>query len=255
MNSDRHRRYRENYWVADSGGARHRLGRVRRSKPVNREILGTYRELASKPGQAFTFNPIPGMDYQLKPSLGPDKYAQQNGAVTIESEFIAPYLAHAPMEPLNCTIFEKDGLIHVHTGTHYQFADKDAVVKTLGVDPSRVKLHTLPMGGSFGRACPKSDWIAEAAQIFKLAQTARTNPIKLVWSREDDITGGWYRPLVLSKVSAALNQDGTIGSWAQRIVGQPAIDHETLSFIGPENIDLTTVDAVGNLVYDIEQGC
>ena len=245
----------ENYWVADSGKKALDIDwdESAGQNLSTEEILGTYRELASKPGQAFTFNPIPGMDYQLKPSLGPDKYAQQNGAVTIESEFIAPYLAHAPMEPLNCTIFEKDGLIHVHTGTHYQFADKDAVIKTLGVDPSRVKLHTLPMGGSFGRrACPKSDWIAEAAQIFKLAQTARTNPIKLVWSREDDITGGWYRPLVLSKVSAALNQDGTIGSWAQRIVGQPAIDHETLSFIGPEKIDLTTVDAVGNLVYDIQ---
>ena len=109
------------------------------------------------------------------------------------------------------------------------------------------------MGGSFGRrACPKSDWIVEAAQIFKHAQTARKSPIKLVWSREDDITGGWYRPFVLSKVSAALKEDGTIGSWAQRIVGQPAIDHDTLSFMGPEKIDLTTVDAVGNLVYDIQ---
>ena len=245
----------ENYWVADSGK---RALDIDWDESAGQNLstegmLKTYRELASKPGQSFTFNPIPGMDYQLNPSLGPDKYAQENGAVMMESEFIAPYLAHAPMEPLNCTIFEKDGLIHVHTGTHYQFADKDAVVKTLGVDASRVKLHTLPMGGSFGRrACPKSDWIAEAAQIFKVAQTARTNPIKLVWSREDDITGGWYRPMVLSKVSAALNQDGTIGSWAQRIVGQPAIDHETLSFIGPENIDLTTVDAVGNLVYDIQ---
>ena len=83
------------------------------------------------------------MDYQLNPSLGPDKYAQQNGAVTLESEFVAPYLAHAPMEPLNCTIFERDGLIHVHTGTHYQFADKAAIVKTLGVDASLVN-YTLP---------------------------------------------------------------------------------------------------------------
>ena len=146
----------ENYWVADSGKKALDIDwdESAGQNLSTEEILGTYRELASKPGQAFTFNPIPGMDYQLKPSLGPDKYAQQNGAVTIESEFMAPYLAHAPMEPLNCTIFEKDGLIHVHTGTHYQFADKDAVVKTLGVDPSRVK-HTLPMGGSFAEELSK----------------------------------------------------------------------------------------------------
>ena len=245
----------ENYWVADSGKKAliidwdESAGQELSTATIEKK----YRELAVKPGQAFTFNPIPGMDYQLKPSLGPIKYAQENGAVTMESEFVAPYLAHAPMEPLNCTIFEHDGLIHVHTGTHFQFADKAAIVKTLQVEASAVRLHTLPMGGSFGRrACPKSDWIVEAAQIFKHAEAARKSPIKLVWSREDDITGGWYRPFVLSKVSAALKEDGTIGSWAQRIVGQPAIDHDTLSFIGPEKIDLTTVDAVGNLVYDIQ---
>jgi isoquinoline 1-oxidoreductase beta subunit len=245
----------DNYWIADSGKKALKIhwDESAGQNLSTAAILETYKVLARKPGQAFTFNPIPGMDYQLKPSLGPEKYAQKNGGSILESEFMAPYLAHAPMEPLNCTIFQKDGKVHVHTGTHYQFADKDAVVKTLGVTAADVRLHTLPMGGSFGRrACPKSDWIVEAAQIFKLSASAKTNPIKLVWSREDDITGGWYRPLVFSKISAALREDGRIGSWAQRIVGQPAIDHDTLSFVGPESIDLTTVDAVGNLVYDVE---
>jgi len=245
----------DNYWIADSGRKALKIyWDESKGQDLSTEaILDTYKVLATRPGQAFTFNPIPGMDYQLKPSLGPEKYANENGGVILESEFMAPYLAHAPMEPLNCTIFKKEGTIHVHTGTHYQFADKEAIVKTLGVTPAEVRLHTLPMGGSFGRrACPKSDWIVEAAQIFKLSASASTHPIKLVWSREDDITGGWYRPLVFSKISAALREDGHIGSWAQRIVGQPAIDHDTLSFIGPESIDLTTVDAVGNLVYDVE---
>ena len=245
----------DNYWIADSGRKALKIyWDESKGQDLSTEaILDTYKALATRPGQAFTFNPIPGMDYQLKPSLGPEKYANENGGVILESEFMAPYLAHAPMEPLNCTIFKKEGTIHVHTGTHYQFADKEAIVKTLGVTPADVRLHTLPMGGSFGRrACPKSDWIVEAAQIFKLSASASTHPIKLVWSREDDITGGWYRPLVFSKISAALREDGHIGSWAQRIVGQPAIDHDTLSFIGPESIDLTTVDAVGNLVYDVE---
>ena len=245
----------DNYWIADSGRKALKIyWDESKGEDLSTEaILDTYKVLATRPGQAFTFNPIPGMDYQLKPSLGPEKYANENGGVILESEFMAPYLAHAPMEPLNCTIFKKEGTIHVHTGTHYQFADKEAIVKTLGVTPAEVRLHTLPMGGSFGRrACPKSDWIVEAAQIFKLSTSASTHPIKLVWSREDDITGGWYRPLVFSKISAALREDGHIGSWAQRIVGQPAIDHDTLSFIGPESIDLTTVDAVGNLVYDVE---
>ena len=245
----------DNYWIADSGRKALKIyWDESKGQDLSTEaILDTYKALATRPGQAFTFNPIPGMDYQLKPSLGPERYANENGGVILESEFMAPYLAHAPMEPLNCTIFKKEGTIHVHTGTHYQFADKEAIVKTLGVTPADVRLHTLPMGGSFGRrACPKSDWIVEAAQIFKLSAYASTHPIKLVWSREDDITGGWYRPLVFSKISAALREDGHIGSWAQRIVGQPAIDHDTLSFIGPESIDLTTVDAVGNLVYDVE---
>jgi len=245
----------DNYWIADSGRKALKIywDQSKGQDLSTEAILDTYKVLATRPGQAFTFNPIPGMDYQLKPSLGPEKYANENGGVILESEFMAPYLAHAPMEPLNCTIFKKEGTIHVHTGTHYQFADKEAIVKTLGVTPAEVRLHTLPMGGSFGRrAVPKSDWIVEAAQIFKLSASASTHPIKLVWSREDDITGGWYRPLVFSKISAALREDGHIGSWAQRIVGQPAIDHDTLSFIGPESIDLTTVDAVGNLVYDVE---
>ena len=170
----------ENYWVADSGKKALDIDwdESAGQNLSTEEILGTYRELASKPGQAFTFNPIPGMDYQLKPSLGPDKYAQQNGAVTIESEFIAPYLAHAPMEPLNCTIFEKDGLIHVHTGTHYQFADKDAVVKTLQVDASsESELHTLPNGRKLrAKSLPKIGLDCGGSSNFQTRRGCENKP-------------------------------------------------------------------------------
>jgi isoquinoline 1-oxidoreductase beta subunit len=245
----------DNYWIANEGK---KALKVKWDESAGKglstdNILSEYQALGKKTGTMFTVNPIPGMDYQIAQGLGPEKYATKYGGTTLESEFFAPYLAHAPMEPLNCTILEEDGIVHVYVGTHYQFADNAAIAKTLGLSEDKIKLHTLPMGGSFGRrACPDSDWIVEAANIYKYSDAAVLHPIKLIWSREDDITGGWYRPLVYSKISAALTENGRIGSWGQRIIGQAAIDHNTLSFVGPENIDLTTVDAVGNIVYDIE---
>lgn len=135
----------------------------------------------------------------------------------IDAEYELPFLAHAPMEPLNCTAeISKDGC-EIWTGTQFQGVDQGTVAKILGIKPEQVKIHTQFLGGGFGRrANPHSDFVAEAVHVAK----AVNKPVKIVWTREDDIHGGYYRPMWLSRFSAALGSDGKPSAWSHTIVGQ-----------------------------------
>lgn len=138
----------------------------------------------------------------------------------IEADYEVPFLAHAPMEPLNCTVeIGKDGC-EIWTGTQFQGIDQGVIAQILGIEPAQVKIHTQFLGGGFGRrANPQSDFIAEAVQVAKAAN----KPVKVVWTREDDIHGGYYRPMWLSRFSAALGEDGKPSAWSHTIVGQSII--------------------------------
>jgi len=138
----------------------------------------------------------------------------------IEAEYEVPFLAHAPMEPLNCTAeIGKDGC-DIWTGTQFQGVDQMAVAKLLGLKPEQVRIHTTFLGGGFGRrANPQSDFIVEAVEVAK----ASKQTVKVVWTREDDIHGGYYRPMWLSRLRATLAKDGKPAAWAHTIVGQSII--------------------------------
>ena len=138
----------------------------------------------------------------------------------VEAIYEVPFQAHAPMEPLNCLVtLEADGGASIVTGSQMLGADHPAVVRRLGVDPSLVKIRNSFLGGGFGRrANPKSDWVIEAVEVA-LAARSLGKPIKTVWTREDDIKGGWYRPMFINSIRAAL-KGGKITAWQQRIVGQ-----------------------------------
>lgn len=169
----------------------------------------------------------------------------------VEAEFVFPFLAHAPMEPMNCVMTAKDGRITIWSGSQLQTVDQNVVAGIFGVKPEDVAINTLWAGGSFGRrATYNADYVAETAAIVKASQ--RREPIKLVWTREDDIRGGYYRPLYVHKVRVGLAKDGAIVGWHHVVVGQSiATGTPFESFIVKDGIDGTSVEGVADTPYAI----
>jgi isoquinoline 1-oxidoreductase beta subunit len=138
-------------------------------------------------------------------------------AQTVGGEFSVPYLAHATMEPLNCTVrIGQDGC-EIWAGTQFQTPDQGAAAGILGLPPEKVTLHTTFLGGGFGRrANPATDFVAEAVHVAKAAGA----PVKTVWTRESDTRGGYYRPAFVHRARLGLDADGGITAWDHVAVGQ-----------------------------------
>ena len=145
--------------------------------------------------------------------------ALAGAAKTVEGTYVLPYLAHAPMEPLDITILFKDSKATLWTGSQLQTLDQGTTAAVLGIEPQDVAINTLWAGGSFGRrAIYDAHYAAEAAAIAKA--WGKAQPIKLVYTREDDIRGGYYRPMYVHKVRAGVDAEGNLTGWHHRIVGQ-----------------------------------
>jgi isoquinoline 1-oxidoreductase beta subunit len=172
------------------------------------------------------------------------------GGEVIEAEYRYPFLAHAAMEPLNCVVQHKDNGVEVWNGEQMQTVDQANVAALFGVKPEQVKLNMLFSGGSFGRrANPKSDYVLEAANIVKAL--GRDVPVKLMWTREDDMRGGWYRPLNLHRIRAVLNADGLPEAWHHRLVGQSIVAGTPFQGMIKDGIDPTSVEGASNLPYRV----
>jgi isoquinoline 1-oxidoreductase subunit beta len=169
----------------------------------------------------------------------------------VEASYVFPFLAHAPMEPMNCVAQFKDGKATLWTGSQLQTVDQAVTAAIFGIKPEDVTINTLWAGGSFGRrGVYDADYIAETAEIVKV--TGRKEPIKLVWTREDDIKGGYYRPVYVHKVRVGLDKDGAITGWLHRIVGQSiATGTPFESALVKEGIDGTSVEGVADTPYAI----
>lgn len=167
-------------------------------------MLAEFRRLAATPGRnAASAGDVPG-------ALGK---AQRS----VNTEFVVPYLAHAPMEPLNCTVRIGADHCEIWTGTQFQTVDQATAARITGLKPEQVTVHTTFLGGGFGRrANPASDWVGEAVHVAKAAGA----PVKTVWTREDDMHGGYYRPMFLHRVAVGLGADGMPTAWDHTLVGQ-----------------------------------
>ncbi|GEP09296.1 xanthine dehydrogenase family protein molybdopterin-binding subunit [Methylobacterium gnaphalii] len=202
-------------------------------------ILAEYRETAKRPGLVAS-------------QAGDPDAAIKGSAKVIEAEFSFPYLAHAAMEPLNATIERAaDGSFDVYAGSQLQTVEQAVVAATLGVTPGKVRLHTQWAGGSFGRrATPVADYFAEAASI--VAAWDGRAPVHLVWTREDDMAGGYYRPTVFHTVKAGLDAKGAITGWRHTIVGKSImIGSPFEAMIVKNGIDATTVEGASDTPYQI----
>lgn len=175
--------------------------------------------------------------------------ALQSANQTISAEFEFPYLAHAPMEPLDCVVQVREGEAEIWAGCQFQTMDQAAAAKILDLEPAQVKINTLYAGGSFGRrATPNSDYISEAAEIAKALPKGM--PVKLIWSREDDVKGGRYRPMYYHAMKAGLDDDGNVTGWTHTIVGQSPGAGSAFSG-GPGGVDPLTVEGASNLPYAV----
>ena len=204
------------------------------AKPNTAEMRMAYLEAAKKPG--------------LVAKAG-DVASLKTSAKMVTAEFEMPYLAHAPMEPLNCTVSVSADSCEIWAGTQFQTVDQGAAAQVLGFKPEQIKLNTMLAGGGFGRrANPVSDYFREAVEIAKQAKV----PVKTIWTREDDIKGGFYRPMMVHRVVAGLDNAGKISAWDHTIVGQSIIGGTPFEPMMVKNgIDSTSVEGVVDTPYDI----
>lgn len=203
----------EGYWAAKQGrdALKVQWNDAGREKVDSAQQLVSYRALAARTGNVKH-------DADMAPLA--------NAPHKISAEFVFPYLAHAPMEPLNCTVqLTGSGAAAkaaVWTGTQMPGLDTAAAARTLGIKPEQVTMHVQMAGGGFGRrGLLTSDFVVEACTIAKAAQSAGLSaPVRTVWSREDDVRGGYYRPMHLHRAEIAFDAQGQVLAWDHVIVGQ-----------------------------------
>src|SRR6202790_1769119 len=200
------------------------------------QMLRDFTEMAKNPGT-------------IAKKTGDPEAALKTAAKTITAEYDVPYLAHAMMEPLNCVVDLRADGCEIWTGTQFETVDRANAASVAGLPPEEVQIHTTLLGGGFGRrANPASDFVVEAVQVAKAAKA----PVKVVWTREDDLKGGWYRPMWHDRFVAGLDSSGNPVLWTHTIVGQ-SIMQGTLfeSFMVKDGVDGTSVEGAADLIYDI----
>ncbi|OMH26654.1 twin-arginine translocation pathway signal protein [Motiliproteus sp. MSK22-1] len=206
-------------------------------KQDSKALMDQFKRLAEEPGISAR------SDGDINASLA-------NAATLIEASYEFPYLAHSAMEPMNCVARVNEQGCEIWNGEQVQSMDQGAVANALGIAPEQVKINMLYAGGSFGRrANPQSDYVLEAAYI---AKAVTGTPIKLVWTREDDTRGGYYRPMNFHKIRAGLDDSGNLIAWDQRIVGQSIAKGTAFeAFMVKDGVDATSVEGAYNLPYQI----
>jgi isoquinoline 1-oxidoreductase beta subunit len=200
-------------------------------------IIGEYQDKANARGQSVT-------------EEGDIDQAYGGAATTLEAEYVFPFLAHAPMEPLDSVLVKAaDGSVDVYSGTQFQTSDQQAVAATLGLDPAQVRVHTQLAGGGFGRrAQAGSPYAVESATVFR---AFGDRPLKHLWLREDDVRGGFYRPIYVHRLKGAVSPDGAISGWEQVVVGQSIIAGTPFEAMMENGIDPTSVEGASDLPYAI----
>jgi isoquinoline 1-oxidoreductase beta subunit len=196
-------------------------------------MRGQYMNLAKTPGA-------------VAKKTGNPESVFSKAAKQLKMEYEVPYLAHACMEPLNCLVDLRTDHCEIWTGTQLQTMDRNAAARVAGLKPEQVKIHTTFLGGGFGRrANPQSDFVAEAVSVAKEVK----KPVKVIWTREDDMKGGYYRPMWYDRISAGLDDQGNLIAWQHTIVGQSILSGT--AFDPKKDVDPASVEGAENIPYEI----
>jgi isoquinoline 1-oxidoreductase beta subunit len=168
----------------------------------------------------------------------------------IIAEYAFPYLAHAPMEPLNTTIRFDGDRAEAWAGSQFQTVDQAAIAEVLGLKPEQVTFHTEMAGGGFGRRAVADAHVQREAAV--IAQRLRGTPVKLIWTREDDVQGGYYRPMHVHRAEIGIGPGGMPLAWRHVIVGQSIVAGTPFAAIIVKNgVDATAVEGTADTHYDI----
>lgn len=169
-------------------------------------------------------------------------------ATIVEAVYELPFLAHACMEPLNCVADVRPDRVHIWSSTQSQGQDQQVAAELTGLPLEAVEIHTTFLGGGFGRKS-SPDFAAEAVELSKKAGS----PIKVVWTREDDTHGAYYRPMNLARLRGGLDREGRPVAWAHRLVGASILQAE--GQWDPDQdvdaVDYTSVDGAAKIPYAI----
>jgi isoquinoline 1-oxidoreductase beta subunit len=176
--------------------------------------------------------------------------ALASGARVIEAEYRFPYLAHAPMEPRDGAMIFDGKRVKARFGSQLQTLDQMQIAKIFGVGPANVEIETVFAGGSFGRRIDLGeDMLGELAETTKAVGPDRW--VKLVWTREDDIRGGFYRPMIVHKMRSAIEGDKIV-AWSDTIAGRSIA--KGTAFEGQmikDGVDTSMVEGAKEIPYDI----
>jgi isoquinoline 1-oxidoreductase subunit beta len=200
------------------------------------KMLSQYRELANKEG---TLAP----DAKFKADVA----ALAKAPKKISAEFVFPYLNHAQMEPIVCTIDLKADKCDVYTASQMPGVDAATLAKVAGLKPDQVEIHVQMAGGGFGRrAVPTSEYLVENLNVaMALAKANKRAPVKLIRSREDDMQAGYYRPFTLHRAEIGFNDSGDILAWDHRIVSQSILKGSPFeAFMVKDGVDATATEGM-----------
>jgi isoquinoline 1-oxidoreductase beta subunit len=165
----------------------------------------------------------------------------------IMAEYTVPYLAHAAMEPINCTVLVKDGRATVWASTQIPSVARSAVARALGIDSDDVEIRVQYLGGGFGRRLDV-DFIAQAAAIAKVAEGT---PVQVLWTREEDLRHDFYRPACVARYTAGFDAGGTLTAWSSHSASQSVVSNVMHRYFGLPDvpIDRSTVEGAFDQPY------
>ena len=230
----------DKYWPAKQARSRLKIewdfSGVERADTA--ELTARYKQLSLTPGMvAFSSGDAKALD----------QVAARN-RFTAEFEF--PFLAHSPMEPLNTTVRFDGDRAEVWAGSQFQTVDQAAVGEVLGLKPEQVTFHTEMAGGGFGRRAVADSHVQREAAL--IAKRLRGTPVKLVWSREDDVQGGYYRPMHVHRVEVGVGPTGLPVAWRHVIVGQSITAGTPFAdFTTKNGVDSTMTEGAADTHYNI----
>ena len=194
----------------------------------------------------------PTYDVTKKGDLAKVEAAAKGAAKSVSADFFFPLLAHAPMEPMVCVIEPtEDGGLKVHDGCQFPMISHPTIAAITKIPAEKIDIVTYYAGGSFGRrANTKSDYHVEATLAF-LALGGK-QAVKLVWTREDDLAGGFYRPMFAQRAHIGIGEDGKVAAWAQRSVAQSIFKGGPMeSFVVKDGVDHASVEGISDTPYQL----
>jgi len=231
--------YAKGFWPAKTGRDALKISwdDSKAEKRSSAQLLSEFRALSKTAGKVVK-------------QEGDAEGAIARGGRVVEAEFVFPYLAHATMEPLNGFIKWEGETASARFGSQFPTPDHAVIAKVLGIGMDKVHLQTILAGGSFGRRAQQTTHVAlELAEVAKAIGPGK--PIKLVWTREDDMRGGYYRPFSIHRMRGVV-RDGKIEGWTDTIVGQSIMKGSPFEAMTvKDGLDATAYEGSNEIPYEV----